>query len=340
MNTSPCITLRSTLRHALISVILSFIMAALSLAGCSRTAIQSPDKYYQDFQNAHETMRFDQLGYKDTFEIWNGAETCCDVNSILSFGRTYARNSILVLPGNDGGYALTRDKESKAITDSAISYINIKNNIIYYRRDDSRSIESYDMENDKRNTLVSDAVGEVYVYEDRLYFVRLDDGNLISSNTYGTDQKVAYAHPIRSFVICADKIILLDNNMRLIVTAANGQEEDRVQLASNVEQFFLNGNIVIQSGKRIMSFDVNGRDAQIIYESSAQNMHLCGLMGDAILIQEDGKLYSYINSEKTALVDKVHSFYESISPSDDGKAYAVAVNNAEGQAASYELIVI
>lgn len=330
-------SLRQRLRLVLALFVIIFSVAMVT--GCSYRLVRDTDENcYADYMSDHRTLQYEQLDYRDTFKIWNESDTYCDINSLLGFGKTYARNGDKVLPAGNGKFSVNVGGLPEKTIDASISYINVKDGIVYYRDDNTLALMSFDVESQKLTALSKDSIGEVFLTDDGIYYVQLDSGFLKLMNLDGSNDRVVYKHPVDSFVVCAGKILLLDNNMRLVLTDVGGSDDSRMLIATNVERFFMNGRIFIKSGNRIISCDPLGQETQVVYESGEADTRLCGLMEGKILIQEEGRLISCDGKNKENLVDVTHVAYESISAGDSETCYAVGLTDGDGKPANVELL--
>lgn len=307
-------------RMALILALGTFLILITGVIGSSVSRRRAYSRYVAgDMQ-----VQFSQLDYQDTFAIWNERDVGNDVNTLLGGGKTYCRNDITVLP-SETGFIVARQGQPLATLASHISYINVMRDSLFYRDDSTRQAHLFHLSSGTDETLLNGNIGQLFATGDRLYYI--DHGansQLFSISLNGGEASMITERPIISFAVCGRTVVYLDTQRRLYQKDVNSGSESR--LLSHIERFYLNGNIIAESGDKIFQLSPDGRKSSLLYESATPNLQLVGANQDGIYYQENGALYVLRDSGAILLFVGPYDLYQSICVDNDGRIYCMAYN--------------
>lgn len=188
-------------------------------------------------------------------------------------------------------------------------------------------------------TLTENRSGQMIVYGGRVYYINQDDGNrlyCIDPSVQG-ERKVTDS-PVLSFIVCEDAIFFLDTGNDLQRLSKGSTAPQRV--VQNVERFFVNGNIVAQSGNRVFQFSPSGDASELIMESRSARFHLVSCSASAIYYQDAGKLHRLEDGVDTVLAEGDYAYYASLLESTDGNIYVIAYSDPAGGRAYGTLLTL
>ena len=318
-------------RRRLFLAMLLVAMCALGLFifGRVRTALED-SAAYEEYLDDHENVGTKLLAYRDTFRIWNADDTGNDINALLSMGKVYCRNGLLISPGKGSAFTVKRDGKEVGSINGPISYINVVGKKAYYRKDKSRNIVKYDFKKNKASRVAKGNYGEVLVCEGRIYAIDLADNNhIISMTKKGKDKRVECDLCVNTFAVCGEEIILLDNEQRLGIYQPTSKDEEQFRiLARGVERFYLNGDVVAESGNKVFRINMSSGRTNEIFTSGNEGMRLVGAYDDALFIQEKGKLKTALGKDKKTVVKKKHKLYQSLVMADDEVCYVLVTDDS------------
>lgn len=264
------------------------IVVALGLGIISTSGERS--RVYEEYLNNSSDIDFEYLRYEDTFARWNSNDIGNDVNVLLSGGKVYVKDNLTVKP-NEGSYVAILDGQVIKTFDSSISYINVLQDSIVFRDDSTRNICAYNMNTHSETVISSDNCGEVFVANGLIYYVSFtDNSSVVSVNLDGSGKSIIVDKPVASFLVCGDSVVYLTNTQYLyrhVISSGSA-----TSIVSNVERFFVNGDLIIESADLVFSCHTNGNKAEEIYRSTEPTMRLVSATPAEIILQENGTLYS------------------------------------------------
>lgn len=299
---------KATKRKHIISAALGIGTAILIGLGMAGTSVERANNY-KKFSAGEISATFEMLNEGDVFGVWNEQNLGNDINTLLGGGKILSHQGVLIVPSGDGNSVAIGGLDSGTIPGN-ISYINICNGIIYYREDATRKICSYDPQGGSATTVVDTNAGELLVADGRLYYVdRGDNNKVISADMNGQDRQTAVDHAVTSFVVCGNDIIYLGTDQTLY---RKDGTDSTTTLMSNVERFFLNGNLVVESGDSVFQFTPERSHAVLLHQSSAEDMQLVGACSDGVFIQEGGKLLFSDGSNTATVAAGAPLLYQSV----------------------------
>lgn len=298
-------------RWIFVGMIVVAVMVSLLLSFVTYRIINSSnvnnkkEEYYQlsieDVDSLFEISNDSTLMYdKKSYNMFNDKCLGNDSSALLSFG-CYCEKDGVICRSNDKTI-LTVDGKENIISDSPSSYINILNNVIYYRDDITRKLYSYSVADDKTKCVVDSPCGEVVVSLKGISYVDLATLALkyISFDTMETSQLIE--DKIESFAVIGNSYYCLKKDKSFGVVSHNGKFET---VATDVDRFFCDGKIIIQKGSNVYLIDDTGvLDTRF---NGIEGM-IVGFLDDEIYIYENQSVNIYKVS--TAEYDKTITEFE------------------------------
>ena len=159
--------------------------------------------------------------------------------------------------------------------------------------------------------------------KDSVYFIDYDSGsNVLKMPLDGSSDKSAVVDTeVSSFAVCGDTVLYIDSLHNL-----NSQElgsKSRKTLMTQVERFYLNGDIIAESQNKVVSFRPNGNTAHKLYESLDKEMRLAGMVGDTLFIEAGGSFLAVHAGKSETLDAPQGTMYSSIAKDDAGNYYGI-----------------
>ena len=209
------------------------------------------------------------------------------------------------------------------------SYLNEVDHHLIYRDDKDRHVYTMQLNGQKKDVMFNGNAGEVYCTGGRTYFIDFDNQSRVEVLDPGSDEpRTITKESVKSFAVCNDSIVYLTTGNELKHHTLSS--DTGVHLASNIQSFFLNGDIVAQSGKNIIQFTTSGELPEKVYTSSASDFRLLGATKDAVYFQEDGLLISLKQGERTEWSKNKHTLYKSLLVIDENSIYVVVQDRQNG----------
>ena len=300
-----------------IKMSLIYIVITLFLTGIGTvfTSIDKSSQYEKVVKG--EQVKFKDLDYKDTFVIWNKRSVGNDVNVVLQGGKYLIKNNLKF-----SGIEVAKAEDKFTMINNA-SYLNSFNDEIVYRDDNDRHIYAFNTSSKQKRCIYAGNSGEVAVFDGIIYFIAYDENNSVYylDNTKENKKKLVINGPVKTFAVINDIFLYLNANQELYCMKLGSNSPEK--LVGGVERFFLNGDIVVESQNKIVTFSPTGANSHMLYKSPKESMKLVGVDGDVLYIQEDDKFYCVQNGK---IVDKpqvLKARVDSVAGLGDGSVYGV-----------------
>lgn len=317
--------LKNLWRVAITAAIVIVIVAAGVIIKSIKIKQQN-EQLYQQFLEKKSTVRVEQLGYKDTYSIWN-EEQGNDINTLLGGGYFCDKGSYLIKStvNRENGTQIFKEGKKYATLKDSVSYINVVDNKLFYRKNKDRKIYSYDLSIKKEVLLIDVLAGAVQVIDDQLYYVDYSNGyGLMHVGLDGKSPSKVIETAVREFVVLGDQIVFLDGENQLRLKDIHTTEE--TVLTDAVERFFINESIFIERGNNIyeiLTHDLENAKQLISADSEDDELNLCGAYEGGIYYQKNGMLYDFDGIRSNKIVEEEHLLYTSIC-NIDNKIYYVS----------------
>ena len=292
--------------------------------GASQTSVERQSAYDQYRQSPEAIASFENLGYEDTFDIWNNKDLGNDVNALLTGGQVYIRNHLRMFPSADGSALIITDASGNERTiDMPASYLNVVDDVLYFRNDADRSIYTYNLQTETLHSVSSGNMGEVFVANDLIYYIDYTtDFSVQAIPLSGGAKTEVISSPVASFAVCGDCIIYLDTNSDLYYSPFDADTPKK--LVGNIERFLIGDRIYAESKNTIFSFTPTGSEAREEYSSGDDSLRLIGYLDGNLFFQEEGHLKYLSGGTSTTICSDAHSHYTSPVKDASGALYTVA----------------
>lgn len=220
------------------------------------------------------------------------------------------------------------------------SYLNKIGDFIIYRDDKDRHIYMVNLVTRQKTVLYAGNSGKVLCTKDNIYFIDYDcNSNIMKLSLDGNaPKKVIVNKIVTSFAVCGDTIIYIDSKQDLCSQKINGQSHKT--LMSNVERFYINGNIIAESKNKVVSFRPNGNKAQMLYEDSDKEMQLAGIIGNHLFIESKGAFLVVNGGKPTTLNIPQGRMYGSIVKDGVNNYYGICYENNDDNKLILRLVKI
>lgn len=218
-------------------------------------------------------------------------------SNILQDGKYYECDEYS-LDATDGVLSRNKNGEIETLVNESVSYINVWDNAIYYRLDNTKMCMSYI--DGKSDVVIADLrIGQILIDNGKIFFVNLDDNaHLYSFDLESGEIKPIINAPIQYFAITGNKIITLSRaNEFAVYDKKNGIYETGM---SNVKSFAFSDKLYLSDGKNIISCSVNLRNEKKI---AIGDGNLLAVIDNAVLLQKDNVII-YVADDIAYLVEK------------------------------------
>lgn len=272
----------------------------------------------------YESVPFEFLDYKDTFDLWNNHAVGNDVNVLLDGGEVYSRDGIEICPDDSGRTTRIQSGNSTPyIINSKISYINVLDDAVFYRSDTDRHIYQFDLNSQRIDAVFEGNVGEVFITNDTIYCVDYSESSaLISMDLQGKNQTVLVAEPVSSFLVCGETLLYLDTTQHLYSTTIGSGTSSLI--VSDIERFFVDGLIYAESKNTLFRFTPTGGRAEEVYTSENDTLRMVSVIDGVVFFQEDGELRSFADGSSNTISSSQHDLYSCVAKCEDGSLKVVA----------------
>ena len=302
---------KKLLKKLAILSVATVVFAGIGLAG---TKYQRESAYASG-----NTPAFAELGYKDNFERLKQLPFGNDINVLMDGGNILMSDDIHAasLPANG------------VQTIPEASYLNEVDQHLIYRNNKDRHIYSMQANGQNKAILFDGNAGEVFCVGSQTYFIDFGNQSQIEVlDEASGEPRTVVKEPVKSFAVCNDSIVYLTTGGEL---KSQKLDSDRGSILLNgVKDFYINGNIVAQTGGNIVQFTTSGILPKKIYTSGASDFKLLGATRGTVYFQENGILVSLQQGERTEWSKDEHKLYRSLLPVDENSLYVVVQDVQNG----------
>ena len=217
--------------------------------------------------------------------------------NILQDGKICTYSDI-VLNATDGTLVKTENNESKTLVNEPVSYVNVWNDIIYYRLESTKQCMAFSAEN---STLAIEdiRVGQMLIDNGKLFFINLDDNaHLYSLDLENSEIKPIIDTPIQYFAIVGNRVIAMSRtNEFAIYDKKNGIYEIGM---SNVKSFVFTDKLYLSDGKNIISSSANLREENKVANGEGD---LIAVFDSGVVLQQENAIV-YVTNDMSYLIEK------------------------------------
>lgn len=326
------------LYSAKVFLIVVLACTGIILAGGSIWAQMSLKAAYDNYNSGASKVEFKTLNYENTFTQWNSKSLGNDINLLLIGGKEYFGKDFNVRTDYTYDNTIVTQGNSTKKLAISISYVNYWDGTLYYRNDTDHSIYTYDIKKGQSSKLLECNTGEVLIADGKLYYVDLKNNNqLICTDLNGKNGQVICDKSVLSFVVCGDALLFEDTSLTLYL---KGNDSSVItKLCSSVERYFLNGEIIIESGNNIFSIAPDSGKAVKLNNFTDDECHLVGAKQGSAYIDSAGVLYEVDEAEHTRITDNT-GVSDFVYQGPDGKLYRLSYgyNSTSGMTAKIETV--
>lgn len=243
--------------------------------------------------------------------------------NILQDGRICTYGDI-VLDATNGSLVKTENNESKTLTNEPVSYVNVWNDIIYYRLESTKQCMAFSAE--KSTVALEDIrVGQMLIDNGKLFFINLDDNaHLYSLDLENGEIKPVVNTPIQYFAITGNRIIAMSRaNEFAIYDKKNGIYETGM---SNVKSFVFTDKLYLSDSRNIISSSANLRNEKQVASGEGS---LIAVFDNGVVLQQDNALV-YVTNDISYLVEKEISVCKYAALVDDDLTLIVGRTTEDG----------
>lgn len=217
--------------------------------------------------------------------------------NILQDGKICTYGDI-VLDATEGTLIKTENIESKTLVNEPVSFVNVWNDIIYYRLESTKQCMAFSAEN---STLALEDihVGQMLIDNGKLFFINLDDNaHLYSLDLESCEIKPIIDTPIQYFAITGNRVIAMSRtNEFAIYDKKNGIYETGM---SNAKSFVFTDKLYLSDGGNIISCSANLREEKKVANGEGS---LIAVFDSGIVLQQENALV-YVTNDMTYLIEK------------------------------------
>lgn len=235
-----------------------------------------------DLYNNDDLLEYE--GFVDNYEKTFLGNTN---HNILQSGLTF-HNENYTLDATDGTLVKFENDSTQILVDKPVSFINVWNNTIYYRENNSKQCMAI-IDGESNAVLEGTTVGQILIDNGKLFYINLDDQEKLYSFDLedGKPQKVIDS-PIGYFAIIGNKILVISKDGKEkfeIHKKSDGAIDNSI---SNATSFRLNKKLYLSDGKNIISCSVNMRKEKLITKCKGR---LIATFDDMMILQDSNSLY-------------------------------------------------
>lgn len=217
--------------------------------------------------------------------------------NILQDGKTCTYGDV-VLDATEGTLVKTENNESKTLVNEPVSYVNVWNDIIYYRLESTKQCMAFSAENS--TIAIEDIrVGQMLIDNGKLFFINLDDNaHLYSLDLESGEIKPVVDTPIQYFAITGNRIIAMSRaNKFAVYDKKNGIYETGM---SNVNSFVFADKLYLSDGSNIISCSANLRKEKNVTSGEGS---LIAVFDTGVVLQKENALV-YVTNDISYLIEK------------------------------------
>lgn len=217
--------------------------------------------------------------------------------NILQDGKFCAYGDI-VLDATDGILVKTENNESKTLINEPVSYINVWNDVIYYRSESTKQCMAF---SEEKSTLVLENihVGQILIDNGKLFFINLDDNAyLYSLDIESGEIKPIIDTPVQYFAITGNRIIVMSRtNEFAIYDKKNGIYKTGM---SNAKSFVFADKLYLSDGSNIIACSANLRAEKKVANGKGS---LIAVFDSGVVLQQENALI-YVTNNMVYLIEK------------------------------------
>ena len=150
---------------------------------------------------------------RDGYRLWQDNALHNHVSCLMGGGEFYDDGAgTRIFPASDCSHMeITMEGRSRIFSNSLCSYLNVDGDIVYYRKNSDRCIYRSYITSGKEELFYSGNAGEVYLYDNYIYFIDLADNRaLVRINTEGEGEpEVLVEKEVEEFFVYGSQCVYL-----------------------------------------------------------------------------------------------------------------------------------
>lgn len=232
-------------------------------AGAIGTPV-SDRKAFEQYAEAPGT-EVSRMAFRDdsTYQLWSESAMNNDINSLLNGGYYFERDGIRICPDREFQQTyVIRDGVKTPLSDGTCSFIQVRDDTAVFRKEADRCLYGKKLSDERESMLLDVPAGESIVYGDELYYINQNDGYLYKMELSGGAPELIYAEDVKQFIVCGNYCVILQNDGELGYFRRDQNMSYIISGAYNT--FYFNGNTIAQSDKKIITFDLEGKQPEIL----------------------------------------------------------------------------
>ena len=270
------------------------------------------------------------------FSAWQEKEMHNDINCLLGGGYFYRDPYVTVQPNKNMTESIVKYKDKKSDLKHAMcSYVNVKDNNLYYRDSKTKRIISRELNTSKSQVIFKGKSGEIILYNDNLYFIDLDNNSLKCLNVSDTSIERTIIDEVEKFFVYDSTCVCLLNN-NTVVSIDILEDSQPNLIASNIDEIFFNGKVVAQTGNTIIEFSVDGKGSHLLVDGNDATLKLVGASENNVYFTQNNHL-KYVSGEniQECSDEIIQGLYSLVEYENEIDAIAFGIDNQ----AAYEKVL-
>lgn len=284
------------------AVIFFAVLAAVCIGGIVFGAFNKSstlEKRYNSFIETPEvsSVDFELLSYKDVAKIFENRFLGNSPSQLLLGGYFCEKDNYKVYPAGDGqSTVLCIDDSEITLSDSIVSDVNIKNEIVYYRDQGERKIYAYDISSGEKTDLGIENAGQFALYDSDYIYIDLSNSSLICVDQKNENRKTLINSGVKSFAVAGASILYLDSNRTLNKLGLS--DNLKTVIANNVDVFSFSGFLWLQNNDKLIQKGLSEKKVYE-YELKMPCNRLLGVTDHYIFFESSDGVYCHNIEKKT-----------------------------------------
>ena len=240
------------IRRVIFFVILILVCAGGILFGALNKSSTLENRYKAFFENPEiASADFELLSYKDVEAI---VENKCLGNTpyqSLMGGYFCEKDDCNVYPSENGQSSIFFVNGSEIVlSDSVASDINIRNGIVYYRKQSTRKVYTYEISSGEKNELSFENVGQFALYSSDYIYIDLSKASLVLVDQKSGDCKTLIDSGVKSFAVAGNAILFLSEDHTLYKLGLS--DNIKTVIENNISSFSFDGSLWLQNNDKLI----------------------------------------------------------------------------------------
>ncbi len=286
--------IRKIRRAIFLAVILLACLGGILFGVSEKT--KSVEVQYQEYIEApnQSALNNELLSYKDVCKQFEALFLGNKSYQALMGGFFYEGTDCSISPDESGKKMVLRlgDKEA-TLCEGLASDINVRDDLIYYRKLNSRSISLFTISTGKTTEMSIKNVGQFIICGEKLYYIDLNKSSLMSFDMATSEAKEIIHSKASSFAVAGNNIICLGSDH--ILSEVNLNDYSITTVGKNIAKFMYNEKLWMQNNEKVYSRSLD-KKAIKEYSFNIQCNRLLGITETKMFVESEDGIY-VINME-------------------------------------------